>query len=202
MTTNLFEALRESHELQRNYCQRMLASRKPAVREALFLQLKIELEAHAAAEERHLYVPLLMTDGGLDASRHALKEHHDIADLCEELSVADKLSAGWMKTAKALSHKVHHHLKEEETKFFQVAGRQLSEKTKMAEGPRYVRELVRMRSKYAEHYRTVSLDADGELVGKGRGAVVRSAASKPAKRTATKKTTKRTAKARKARKAG
>jgi hypothetical protein len=28
---------------------------------------------NAAAEERHLYVPLLMEDGGLDASRHALR---------------------------------------------------------------------------------------------------------------------------------
>jgi hypothetical protein len=124
---NIFEALRESHDLQRSYCRRLLASRKGPGREALFLQLKVELKAHAAAEERHLYVPLLMTDGGLDSSRHALKEHHEIEELCDDLSVADKDTAAWLAKAKELAHEVRHHLKEEERKFFQVAGKQIAE---------------------------------------------------------------------------
>jgi len=54
-------------------------------RQLLLRQLKVELMAHAAAEERFLYVPLLMEDGGLDASRHALHEHHQIDELLEDL---------------------------------------------------------------------------------------------------------------------
>jgi hypothetical protein len=73
----IFDAIRESHDLQRDLCRKLTASRGDlAARQVLFLQLKVELMAHAAAEERHLYVPLLMEDGGLDSSRHALHEHH------------------------------------------------------------------------------------------------------------------------------
>ena len=107
------------HDLQRDLCRKVTASRGDmAVRQLLFLQLKVELMAHAAAEERHLYVPLLMEDGGLDASRHALHEHHQIDELLEDLSVRDKQQDGWIATAKSLSFKVRHHLKEEEAKFF------------------------------------------------------------------------------------
>ncbi|WP_077035551.1 hypothetical protein [Pelomonas sp. KK5] len=55
-----------------------------AAREFLFLQLKIELMAHAMAEERYLHVHLLMEDGGLDASRQALHEHHEVDELLGE----------------------------------------------------------------------------------------------------------------------
>ncbi|MEO8281645.1 MAG: hemerythrin domain-containing protein, partial [Ideonella sp.] len=63
---NLFDLLHESHDRQRALARQLTAARaSAATRESVFLQLKVELEAHAAAEERFLYVPLLMTDGGL-----------------------------------------------------------------------------------------------------------------------------------------
>ena len=123
----IFDAIRESHDLQRDLCRKLTASRgEIAARELLFLQLKVELMAHAAAEERALYVPLLMTDAGLDASRHALHERPRGRRAARKLSVRDKKQAGWLATAKTLSYKVRHHLKEEESKFFRVAGRLLS----------------------------------------------------------------------------
>ncbi|MEY4427139.1 MAG: hypothetical protein RL535_1437, partial [Pseudomonadota bacterium] len=49
----LFEALRESHDIQRSLCRQLTSTRSDtAKRESLFLQLKVELEAHAASEER------------------------------------------------------------------------------------------------------------------------------------------------------
>ena len=130
-----------------------------AARQVLFLQLKVELMAHAAAEERYLYVPLLMEDGGLDASRHALHEHHEVDELLDELSVRNKKQAGWIATAKELSFKVRHHLKEEESKFFQVAGRLLSETKKKQLARKYALEIVRMRRHYASEYKTVVVEA-------------------------------------------
>ncbi|MEN9983890.1 MAG: hypothetical protein RI918_1859 [Pseudomonadota bacterium] len=124
----LFEALRESHDIQRSLCRQLTSTRSDvAKRESLFLQLKVELEAHAASEERFLYAPILMTDSGLSSSRHALSEHHEIEELCEELSVSDKSGTAWLNKAKKLSEEVRHHLKEEEKKFFKVAGRILTE---------------------------------------------------------------------------
>jgi hypothetical protein len=139
--------------------------------------LKVELMAHAAAEERHLYVPLLMEDGGLDASRHALHEHHEVDELLNELSVRNKKQAGWIATAKKLSFKVRHHLKEEESKFFQVAGRLLSATKKKQLARNYTREIVRMRRHYAAEYETVAVAA-----ASGRVKPAKSAADKPATR--------------------
>ena len=156
----IFDAIRESHDLQRDLCRKLTASRRDmAARQVLFLQLKVELMAHAAAEERHLYVPLLMEDGGLDASRHALHEHHEIDELLDDLSVRNKKQAGWIATAKELSFRVRHHLKEEESKFFQVAGRLLSATKKKQLARKYAREIVRMRRHYADAYETVAVAA-------------------------------------------
>ena len=161
----IFDAIRESHDLQRDLCRKLTASRgNMAARQLLFLQLKIELMAHAAAEERQLYVPLLMEDGGIDASRHALHEHHEIDELLDDLSVRNKKQAGWIATAKKLSFKVRHHLKEEESKFFQVAGRLLTETKKQQLGRKYTQEIVRMRRHYAAEYETVVVATGSGLV--------------------------------------
>ena len=161
----IFDAIRESHDLQRDLCRKLTASRgEIAARELLFLQLKVELMAHAAAEERALYVPLLMTDAGLDASRHALHEHHEVDELLEMLSVRDKKQAGWLATAKTLSFKVRHHLKEEESKFFRVAGRLLSATKRSRLATRYRREIARMRKHYASDYGSVTVATDTKLV--------------------------------------
>jgi len=46
----IFNAIRESHDLQRDLCRKITASRRDmAARQVLFLQLKVELRAHAAA---------------------------------------------------------------------------------------------------------------------------------------------------------
>ena len=172
----LFDAIRESHDLQRDLCRKLTASRGDmAARQVLFLQLKVELMAHAAAEERHLYVPLLMEDGGLDASRHALHEHHQVDELLHDLSVRNKQQAGWIATAKTLSFKVRHHLKEEESTFFQVAGRLLSETKKQQLARKYTQEIVRMRRHYSAAYATVAVAASSGLVQPAKPAVDRPA---------------------------
>jgi len=162
----IFNSIRESHDLQRDLCRKLTASRCDMVaRQVLFIQLKVELMAHAAAEERHLYVPpLLLEDGGLGASRHALHEHHEIDELLDDLSVRNKKQAGWIATAKTLSFKVRHHLKEEEAKFFQLAGRLLSGTKKKQLAREYTREILRMRRHYAAEYETVAIAAASGLV--------------------------------------
>jgi hypothetical protein len=160
----LFELLRQSHEIQRTLCRQVASARSDmAKRQLLFLQLKVELKAHAAAEERFLYVPLLMTDAGLSASRHALSEHHEIEELCEKLSVAHKSGASWLESAKELQRKVRHHLKEEESKFFKVAGRILGDAHKRSLAGHYQNNLIDMRKKYADEFATLRVARSGEV---------------------------------------
>ena len=151
---NIFEALRESHEQQRNLAERLIqTSGHTQEREDLFKQLKNELYAHSVAEDRYLYIPLMFDDVGLDITRHALSEHHEMDELVEKLEETDMSNPGWLAIAKQLSEKVHHHLKEEEHKFFQQAGKILEDAEKETLGKKYLTEY----QKYKNADRSFSL---------------------------------------------
>jgi len=146
---NIYDALRESHERQRGLCRKILRLKGSVPeKQQAFKELWVELEAHAASEERFLYVPILMIDAGLSISRHALSEHHEIEELCDEVKQSDPKSAVWRKKTKELSEKVHHHLKEEETKFFQVSGKILSETQKKRLAVQYQANYKKMKKKF------------------------------------------------------
>jgi hemerythrin superfamily protein len=148
MAADLYALLHESHERQRALLRRLLRS-QPGTRERLdlFTETRIELAAHEAAEERYLYVPMLMADAGLDSSRHALHEHHQIDELVEECQKLDHTGDAWLDKVRELSKKVHHHLREEEKKFFQVSGKVLSAAQKARSAKGYPRDFARMEKK-------------------------------------------------------
>lgn len=141
----IYDVLRESHEIQRSLFRKLLRS-KPGDqgRMDLFTKARHELAAHEAAEERYLYVPMMMNDMGLAASRHALHEHHQVDELVEHLQTLDPSGKAWIEQAKALSQKVHHHLREEETKFFQMSGKLLNDAQKLRLASGYRRDYLRM----------------------------------------------------------
>lgn len=140
---NIFEALRESHDRQREYVDAvLLTSGDTPERKAAYKQLKEELYAHETAEERFFYIPLMAYDNGVDLSRHAIAEHHEMDELLEKLDATEMSSSAWLTTARALGEKVLHHLEEEEQKFFQMAGKLLSDNQKQ-----------NLASKYNEEYR-------------------------------------------------
>ena len=144
--TNIYDALRESHEIQRSLCRKLLRAAPHSERRLdIYQELKIELAAHAAAEERFLYAPILMDDMGLDPSRHALAEHHEIDEYVEDLGKAETRGGSWLSKAKKLSDEVHHHLREEEKKFFQVSGKILNDRQKIRLGRQYLQDYARMK---------------------------------------------------------
>lgn len=129
----IFEDLRASHEVQRSLTRTMTHARASAEnRRAAFLALANELDAHATAEERHFYVPLLMDDAGLSVSRHALADHHKAEELVDQLRGVDPTTDHFAELAKQLSAEVRDHLDEEEHGTFQLAGKLLS-KTRQKE---------------------------------------------------------------------
>lgn len=138
---NIFEALRESHDRQRTYATALVkTSGDTPERVEAYKQLKSELQAHETAEERAFYIPLMEFDNGVDLSRHAISEHHEMDEMMEELDETEMSSPAWLATAKKLSEKVHHHLKEEEQKFFQMAGKLLDDKQKESLAGQYEKE--------------------------------------------------------------
>ncbi len=150
---NIYDALRESHDIQRALFRKLLRS-KPGSQERLRLFTRVchELSAHEAAEERYLYAPMMMHDMGLSASRHAMHEHHQVDELVEQLHELDPAGDAWIERARELSHEVHHHLREEEKKFFQVSGKLFSDTQKIKLASQYRRDYQRMHQFLAEGY--------------------------------------------------
>ncbi len=145
---NIFEALRRSHDTQRTLADSLIATQGDSPeRDLLFKELRAELSAHAAAEERFFYVPLIAHDMTQEPSRHGIAEHHEMDELVETLEQTDYSSAAWLVTAKELHHKIFHHLKDEEQGVFQLAGKVLSEAEKLSLAKGYEGEFVSQRTK-------------------------------------------------------
>ena len=88
----------------------------------------------------------MMTDSGLNITRHALAEHHEMDELLEQLTETEFSNSGWLAIAKKLSDTVHHHLKEEEQGFFQQAGKILEDKEKESLAKKYLKEYKKYKS--------------------------------------------------------
>jgi hypothetical protein len=150
MTDNIFEALRESHEIQRSLMRKLMLSSVGVHRVGIFTQLRIELAAHEAAEERYFYAPILMDDRGLDSARDALADHHKLDMIVADLETPDHAGSGWMANVRKLSKELHDHLREEEKIFFQLAGKILDEPAKTSLGKKYRKDYQRMHEKLTQ----------------------------------------------------
>lgn len=131
----IFEAIRADHDVQRNLLDKLVeTSGNTESRQNIYKTLKMQLDAHAIAEERHFYKPLISNDMMQEHARHGIAEHHEIDELLEQLDETDMDSSAWLKIAKNLKDKVEHHLKDEEHSFFQLAGKVFNEtqKTELA----------------------------------------------------------------------
>jgi hemerythrin superfamily protein len=147
MTDNIFEALRESHGIQRSLIKKLMISKVGQHRIDIFTELRIELAAHEAAEERYLYIPMLMDDRGLDSSRDALADHHKMDKFVVDLQTLDHSGSAWMAKVRALSKELHKHLREEEKIFFQLAGKIIDESAKVTLAKKYRKDYQRIREK-------------------------------------------------------
>jgi hemerythrin superfamily protein len=157
MTDNIFDALRESHEVQRSLTRKLLLSDVGEHRIDIFTQLCIELAAHEAAEERYLYAPMLMDDRGLDSSRDALADHHKMDMIVADLQTPEHAGSSWMANVRKLSKELHEHLREEEKIFFQLAGKILDEPAKSSLAKKYRKDYQRTYEKLAQGQPIVSI---------------------------------------------
>lgn len=145
-TNTVFEALREDHEIQRRLIDLLTKTEGDSDgRRELFGRLRRELEAHAAAEERFFYVPLMEHDQTQEKARHSVAEHKELDDFIEKLEETDPSESSWLRTAKELQERLVHHLDEEEHEVFQVAGKVLDEKAKTSLADDYRADMERHR---------------------------------------------------------
>jgi hypothetical protein len=145
---DIFQALLQSHERQRAMSKRLLSDvGDPGQRKQAFDELKAEMAAHETAEERAFYVPLFEHDDTVDEARHGIAEHHEMDEMVEDLEKATEGSAEWLENLGKLVHKLEHHLKEEEQKFFPEAKKVLDAMQQQQLGGMYQQEHDRLHEK-------------------------------------------------------
>ena len=148
---DIFQALLQSHETQRSICARLLSGiGEHAERLQAFGELKAEMAAHETAEERAFYVPLIEHDETVDPARHGISEHHEMDEMVEAIDKSKEGSAEWLEQMGKLVHKLQHHLKEEEDKFFPQARKVLPAQQQQELGTLYQQEHDRLHAKAEE----------------------------------------------------
>jgi len=126
---NIYERLEQDHDKQRKLCEDIKHTRgNSKKRNTLWTELRIELEAHASAEEQAFYSELMKDPDGTDDTRHAVEEHQFMTEQIEVLDNLDMDADVWMKKFEKLAHKVIHHVDEEESEFFPKAKKLFSAK--------------------------------------------------------------------------
>ncbi len=121
----IFEDLKADHDRHRALLA-TLADAAAAERGRLFETFRVEVSAHAAAEEESLYATMLAIPDLRDEARHSVSEHKEIDDFFGELTELDAASAEWEAKFREMRHRYEHHIGEEEEEMFPAAAKRLS----------------------------------------------------------------------------
>lgn len=125
---DIYQRLKQDHDKQRELGDKILATQGDSdERKQLWHEYKVELEAHASAEEQTFYAELMSHPDASDQTRHSVNEHKEAADIAEELDDMDMSSPGWLTRFKQLKHDIEHHVDEEEADVFPLSRKLINE---------------------------------------------------------------------------
>lgn len=129
----IFADLEADHYRHRALLAR-LAEAECADRAGLFESFRVEVSAHAAAEEESLYAAMLARPETRDDARHSVAEHKEIDDLLGALAALDPAAPEWTAKFAEMRHRYQHHIDEEEDEMFPAAAKDLppAEKERIA----------------------------------------------------------------------
>ncbi len=123
----IFDKLIEDHNRHRDLLAQIAETKGDSEdRRTLFEQFRIDVTAHASAEEQSLYAEMMGRPDLSDDARHGVAEHKELDDLIGELVEMDMSSPGWLTKFKTLRHDYEHHIEEEEKDIFPAADEELS----------------------------------------------------------------------------
>ncbi|WP_417611366.1 hemerythrin domain-containing protein [Parasphingorhabdus sp.] len=126
--TDIFTRLKQDHDLHREMLDRVAdTSGDSEERRTAFEKLRIDVSAHANAEEQSLYAEMLARPDLQDKGRHSVAEHKEVEDYFEELVDMEFSSTGWLTRFKTLKDRLEHHMEEEEEEIFAAAKKDLSD---------------------------------------------------------------------------
>ena len=122
----IFADLKADHDRHRDLLARLAETKgDSAERRDLFEAFRVEVTAHAAAEEESLYATMLARPELRDEARHSVAEHKEIDDFLTELFEMEMSSPAWLPKFKEMRHRYEHHIDEEEEEMFPAAAKDL-----------------------------------------------------------------------------
>lgn len=125
--TDIFSILKSDHDLHREMLAKIAdTSGDTQERQDLFEAFRVEVTAHAAAEEQSLYATMLGNAELQEDGRHSVAEHKEIDDLLGELQEIDMATGAWLIKFKDMRHRYEHHIEEEEEEMFPAAEKEFS----------------------------------------------------------------------------
>ena len=125
----IFDRLKQDHDAHRQLFDKMADAKDDVDRlQKLFEQFKVEVTAHAAAEEETLYATMLARPDLREDAQHSVSEHKEIDDFLEELTDTKFNSDTWRKTFDQMKKRYLHHIDEEEEEMFPDAAKELTAK--------------------------------------------------------------------------
>lgn len=122
----IFTDLKQDHDRHRALIDRIAKAQDDAVRAALFKLFRIEVTAHAAAEEESLYAIMLAKPELREEAQHSVAEHKRIDDDLDALAAMTPGSKPWCEGFAAMRQCYLHHIDEEEAEMFPAAADGLS----------------------------------------------------------------------------
>lgn len=125
----IFDRLKQDHDAHRQLFAKMAdaAREKDEARlEKLFEQFRVEVTAHAAAEEETLYATMLAQPDLREDAQHSVSEHKEIDDYLEELDALKFNGDAWVRKFAEMKKRYLHHIDEEEEEMFPDAAKALT----------------------------------------------------------------------------
>ncbi|WP_313808997.1 hemerythrin domain-containing protein [Sphingobium sp.] len=124
---SIFDRLKQDHDAHRQLFDKMAAAKdQPDQLKKLFEQFKVEVTAHAAAEEETLYATMLARPDLREDAQHSVSEHKEIDDYLEEMEGLAFNGEEWNRIFAQLKKRYLHHIDEEEEEMFPDAARELT----------------------------------------------------------------------------
>ena len=135
---SIFHRLKQDHDSHRQLFAKMAdAQGEPDRLEKLFEQFKVEVKAHAAAEEETLYATMLARPDLREDAQHSVSEHKEIEDYLEEIEEQSFNGPEWRETFAQMKKRYLHHIEEEEEEMFPDAAKDLSAQEEAQLGARF-----------------------------------------------------------------
>ncbi len=123
----IFDRLKQDHDAHRQLFAKMADAKDDSDRlKKLFDQFKVEVSAHAAAEEETLYATMLARPDLREDAQHSVSEHKEIDDYLEELDDLKFDGEAWRKKFAKMKERYLHHIEEEEEEMFPNAAKDLT----------------------------------------------------------------------------